>query len=51
MAISYIEALIYRKPQIVTAGHFLVKTHFYTHNFMVCYTKYFLPKKALAKLG
>ena len=45
MAISYIQALVFRKPRLVTAGHFLVKTNFYTHNFTVCYTKYFLPKK------
>lgn len=47
MAISYIQALLYRKPRLVTAGHFLVKTNFYTHNFTVCYTKYFLPKKGV----
>lgn len=50
MAISYIEALLYRKPRLVTTGHFLVKSHVYIHNFMVCCTKYFLPKKALVNL-
>jgi hypothetical protein len=48
MAISYIEALRYRKPRLVTTGHFLVKTLFYTTILWYVIENTFCQKKALA---
>jgi hypothetical protein len=48
MAISYIEALRYRKPRLVTTGHFIVKTLFYTTILWYVIQNTFCQKKALA---